>query len=155
RGERLRRREEEREAKRAAKRVKLGKCPKAPGRSDSHEDRGKKRATKRRLEVARLGRLVAKQEELLGDYHPPKVKEVLDPELKRKVSVVPVLYGSAVSLLPCGTPPFYFCGTGALLCGPTTVLPGSTTDLCDTDTTVLCSNIVALGANKETKVLRL
>ncbi|CAM9306339.1 unnamed protein product, partial [Discosporangium mesarthrocarpum] len=84
RGERLRRREEEREAKRAARRVRMGKSAKTPGRGECHEDRGKKKAIKRRLEVARLDRLVRKQEERLRDYCLPKPKETLDPELRRK-----------------------------------------------------------------------
>lgn len=36
-------------------------------------------------QLARLERLVAKQEELLHDYRPPKHVEPLHPELKRKV----------------------------------------------------------------------
>lgn len=52
RGERLRKREEEREVKRAHKRRKLGKKPLTTDRSGGHEGRVKKHANKRRLEVS-------------------------------------------------------------------------------------------------------
>lgn len=51
RGERLRKREEERAIKRAKKRRKLGKKPLEVDRSGGHEGRVKKHANKRRLEV--------------------------------------------------------------------------------------------------------
>lgn len=53
RGERLRKREEERAIKRAKKRRKLGKKPLEVDRSGGHEGRVKKHANKRRLEVSR------------------------------------------------------------------------------------------------------
>eukprot|EP00752_Nemacystus_decipiens_P016304 g14580.t1 len=84
RGERLRKREEERAIKRANKRRKLGKKPLEVDRSGGHESRVKKHANKRRLELARLERLVSKQEDLLRDYRPPVHVAPLDPELKRK-----------------------------------------------------------------------
>lgn len=52
RGERLRKREEERATKRANKRRKLGKKPLEVDRSGGHEGRVKKHANKRRLEVS-------------------------------------------------------------------------------------------------------
>lgn len=51
RGERLRKREEERAIKRANKRRKLGKKPLEVDKSGGHEGRVKKHANKRRLEV--------------------------------------------------------------------------------------------------------
>ena len=54
RGERLRKREEERAIKRATKRRKLGKKPLEVDRSGGHEGRLKKHANKRRLEVEQL-----------------------------------------------------------------------------------------------------
>lgn len=51
RGERLRKREEERAIKRANKRRRLGKKPLEVDRSGGHEGRVKKHANKRRLEV--------------------------------------------------------------------------------------------------------
>lgn len=51
RGERLRKREDERETRRAKKRRKLGKKPLKTDRSGGHEGRVKKDASKRRLEV--------------------------------------------------------------------------------------------------------
>lgn len=51
RGERLRKREEEREIKRANKRRKLGKKPLEVDKSGGHEGRVKKHANRRRLEV--------------------------------------------------------------------------------------------------------
>eukprot|EP00903_Cladosiphon_okamuranus_P005578 g5552.t1 len=84
RGERLRKREEERAIKRANKRRKLGKKPLEVDKSGGHEGRVKKDANKRRLELARLERLVLKQEELLRDYRPPVHVAPLDPELRRK-----------------------------------------------------------------------
>ncbi|CAB1121449.1 unnamed protein product [Ectocarpus sp. CCAP 1310/34] len=83
-GERLRKREAERAEKRANKRRKLGKKPLTVDRSGGYESRPKKHANKRRLELARLERLVSKQEELLRDYRPPVHVAPLDPELKRK-----------------------------------------------------------------------
>jgi len=53
RGERLRKREEERAIKRANKRRKLGKKPLEVDKSGGHEGRVKKHANKRRLEVRR------------------------------------------------------------------------------------------------------
>ena len=44
-----------------------------------------------RYQLARLERLVSKQEELLRDYRPPVHVAPLDPELKRKVRT----YGQA------------------------------------------------------------
>ncbi|CBJ48290.1 conserved unknown protein [Ectocarpus siliculosus] len=84
RGERLRKREAERAEKRAKKRRKLGKKPLTVDRSGGYESQPKKHANKRRLELARLERLVSKQEELLRDYRPPVHVAPLDPELKRK-----------------------------------------------------------------------
>ncbi|CAN0068373.1 unnamed protein product [Laminaria digitata] len=84
RGERLRKREDERVIKRAKKRRKLGKKPLTRDTSGGHEGRVKKHTNKRRLELARLERLVSKQEELLRDYRPPVHVAPLDPELKRK-----------------------------------------------------------------------
>ncbi|CAM9256070.1 unnamed protein product [Ectocarpus fasciculatus] len=84
RGERLRKREAERAEKRAKKRRKLGKKPLTVDKSGGYESQPKKHANKRRLELARLERLVSKQEELLRDYRPPVHVAPLDPELKRK-----------------------------------------------------------------------
>lgn len=58
RGERLRKREEERAIKRANKRRKLGKKPLEVDRSGGHEGRVKKHANKRRLEVCMHLRLL-------------------------------------------------------------------------------------------------
>eukprot|EP00904_Undaria_pinnatifida_P001382 jgi/Undpi1/11244/HiC_scaffold_30.g13542.m1 len=84
RGARLRKREDERVVRRAKKRRKLGKKPLTRDASGGHEGRMKKDTNKRRLELARLERLVSKQEELLRDYRPPVHVAPLDPELKRK-----------------------------------------------------------------------